>query len=45
MENFLTFLTKITERARSDAIYPHFLMVKILIHFLTLPQIFNQLIF
>ena len=41
MENFLTFLTKITNKARPDAIYPYFFVVKILIHFLTLPQFFN----
>ena len=42
MENFLTILTKITNKARPDAIYPHFFVVKILIHFLTLPQFFNR---
>lgn len=35
MGNFLTFLTQITNKSRPDAIYPHFFVVKILIHFLT----------
>jgi len=42
MENFLTILTKITNKARPDAIYPLFFVVKILIHFLTLPQFFSR---